>query len=69
MVQALRQDKVKVVAIHPAAVATPMTEGMFNHDKCLQPDDIAEAALLVLRCSPACVPQEITLRLTESAAK
>ena len=67
--QALRLDKVKVIAIHPAAVATPMTEGMFDAEKCLQPSDIAEAALFVLRCSPACVPQEITLRLTESAAK
>jgi len=67
--EALRLEKVKVVAIHPAAVATPMTESMFNHDKCIQPADVAEAAMLVLRCSPACVPSEITLRLTESAAK
>ena len=52
-----------------AAVNTPMTEGMFIPDRCLQPTDIAEAAMLALRTSSACVPSEITLRLTLSAAK
>ncbi|DBA71124.1 TPA: hypothetical protein ACH3X2_011534 [Trebouxia sp. C0005] len=66
---ALRQHNVKVVCIHPAAVNTPMTEGMFIPDRCLQPTDIAEAAMLALRTSSACVPSEITLRLTLSAAK
>lgn len=68
-VQALRQHNVKVVCIHPAAVNTPMTEGMFVPERCLQPSDIAEAAMLAVRTSPACVPQEITLRLTLSAVK
>ena len=46
-----------------------MTEGMFVAERCLQPSDIAEAAMLAVRTSSACVPQEITLRLTLSAAK
>lgn len=66
--QELRQSNVKVVAIHPAGVATQMTEGRFDHDRCIQTTDIAEAALLALRTSSSCVPQEITLRLTLSAA-
>lgn len=52
-----------------AAVHTPMTEGKFIPERCLQPTDIAEAAMLALRTSSACVPSEITLRLTLSAAK
>lgn len=68
-VQALRQHNVKVVCIHPAAVHTPMTEGKFIAERCLKPSDIAEAAMLAVRTSSACVPQEITLRLTLSAAK
>lgn len=67
-VQELRQSNVKVVAIHPAGVATQMTEGRFDHDRCIQTTDIAEAALLALRTTSSCVPQEITLRLTLSAA-
>jgi len=52
-----------------AAVNTPMTEGMFIPERCLQPADIAEAAMLALRTSSSCVPSEITLRLTLPAAK
>lgn len=66
---ALRNDNVKVVCIHPGAVETPMTEGKFQMERCLRPSDIAEAAMLALRVSSACVPSEITLRLTLSAAK
>ena len=51
-----------------AGVATEMTEGRFNHDRCLQTADIAEAVMLAVRTSSSCVPQEITLRLTLSAA-
>lgn len=51
-----------------AGVATEMTEGRFNHDRCLQTTDIAEAVMLAVRTSSSCVPQEITLRLTLSAA-
>lgn len=51
-----------------AGVATEMTEGRFNHDRCLQTADVAEAVMLAVRTSSSCVPQEITLRLTLSAA-
>lgn len=66
--QALRQENVKVVSINPAAVATDMTEGKMDHSKSLQTSDIAEAAMLAVRTSSSCVPQDITLRLTVSAA-
>ena len=66
--QALRQENVKVVSINPAAVATDMTEGKMDHSRSLQTSDIAEAAMLAVRTSSSCVPQDITLRLTLSAA-
>ena len=66
--QALRQENVKVVTIHPAAVATQMTEGRFNPDRAIQVADVAEAAMLPIRVSSSCCPSEITLRLTLSAA-
>ena len=56
------------VVIPAAGVATQMTEGRFDHDRCIQTTDIAEAAMLAVRTSSSCVPQEITLRLTLSAA-
>ena len=62
-------QNLKVCCIHAAAVNTPMTEGMFIKERCLQPTDIAEAAMLALRTSSSCVPSEITLRLTLSAVK
>ena len=67
--QALRNENVKVVCIHPGAVETPMTEGKFNMERCLRTTDIAEAAMLAVRTSSSCVPSEITLRLTLSAVK
>lgn len=45
-----------------------MTEGRFRHDRCIQTTDIAEAAMLAVRTSSSCVPSEITLRLSLSAA-
>lgn len=38
-------------------------------ERMLQPEDIAEVAMLPFTTSPACVPEEITLRLTLSAYK
>lgn len=66
--QKLRYAGIKVVLINPAFVATDMTthvEGA-DRDRMLQPGDIAEAAMLAVRTSPACCPEEITLRLTRS---
>jgi short-subunit dehydrogenase len=65
--QALRHKNIKVVLINPAMVNTPMIEGStLKRERMLQPSDIAEAAMLAFKSSPACVPEEITLRLTLS---
>ncbi|CAB4242858.1 Short-chain alcohol dehydrogenase [Methylacidimicrobium sp. AP8] len=55
-----RKCGVKAVAICPALVATPMT-GVSGADY-LQPEDIAETVLYLLRLSPAAWPGEIVLR-------
>jgi len=62
----LRDAGIKVVLLNPAYVDTAMTEGVRGADRSrmLRPEDVAEAALLALRTSAACCPQEITLRLT-----
>ncbi len=54
-----RESGVKAVAICPALVATPMT-GVSGADY-LQPEDIAETVLYLLRLSPAAWPGEIVL--------
>ncbi len=63
----LRHEGIKVVLINPAFVDTDMTAGVEGADrsKMLQPEDIAEAAMLAIRTSAACVPEEITLRLAK----
>ncbi len=38
-------------------------------ERMLQPDDIAQVAMLPFTTSASCVPEEITLRLTLSAYK
>ncbi|VVM07471.1 partial 3-oxoacyl-[acyl-carrier protein] reductase, partial [Methylacidimicrobium cyclopophantes] len=55
-----RARGVKAVAICPALVATPMT-GVKGADY-LQPEDIAETVLYLLRLSPAAWPEEIVLK-------
>jgi 3-oxoacyl-[acyl-carrier protein] reductase len=54
-----KADDIKAVAICPAMVATPMT-GVSGPDY-LQPEDIAETVLYLLRLSPAAWPAEIVL--------
>jgi 3-oxoacyl-[acyl-carrier protein] reductase len=54
-----KADDIKAVAICPAMVATPMT-GVSGADY-LQPEDIAETVLYLLRLSPAAWPTEIVL--------
>jgi NADP-dependent 3-hydroxy acid dehydrogenase YdfG len=46
-----------------------MTAGVQVNDRdlILQPEDIAEAVMLAVNTSPACCPEEITLRLTRNA--
>jgi 3-oxoacyl-[acyl-carrier protein] reductase len=65
--QKLRRAGIKVVLLNPAFVDTKMTEGVEGADRrrMLRPDDVAEAAMLAVRTSPACCPEEITLRLTK----
>ena len=55
-----RERGVKAVAICPALVATPMT-GVSGAEY-LQPEDIAETVLYLLRLSPAAWPAEILLK-------
>lgn len=52
---------VQVTALCPAFVATEMTDWVENipKDQMIQPEDIAEAVLFVLRTSPMCVVPEI----------
>jgi 3-oxoacyl-[acyl-carrier protein] reductase len=52
-------DDIKATAICPAMVATPMT-GVSGADY-LQPEDIAETVLYLLRLSPAAWPTEVVL--------
>jgi 3-oxoacyl-[acyl-carrier protein] reductase len=54
-----KADDIKATAICPAMVATPMT-GVSGSDY-LQPEDIAETVLYLLRLSPAAWPTEIVL--------
>jgi NAD(P)-dependent dehydrogenase (short-subunit alcohol dehydrogenase family) len=54
-----KTDDIKAVAICPALVATPMT-GVSGPDY-LQPEDVAETVLYLLRVSPAAWPTEIIL--------
>jgi 3-oxoacyl-[acyl-carrier protein] reductase len=65
--QKLRRSGIKVVLINPAFVNTAMTAHVEDADRSrmLSPEDIAEAAMLAVRTSPACCPEEITLRLTK----
>jgi hypothetical protein len=53
-----------VVCINPGMVDTPMAAGVQGADKgrMIRTSDVAEAALLAVRTSESCCPQEITLR-------
>lgn len=66
--QKLRHHGIKVVLINPAFVDTPMTAGVTGakRDRMLRPEDVAQAAMLAVRTSASCCPEEITLRLTKS---
>jgi NAD(P)-dependent dehydrogenase (short-subunit alcohol dehydrogenase family) len=60
-----KTDRIKAVAICPAMVATPMT-GVSGVDY-LQPEDIAEAVLYLLRLSPAAWPTELVLERRDAS--
>ncbi|GMH36795.1 hypothetical protein BSKO_04668 [Bryopsis sp. KO-2023] len=64
----LRRDNIKVCCINPAMVRTEMTAKVGAiPENMMDPEDVAEAALFVVRTSSKCCPQDITLRLTKSA--
>jgi len=65
--EALRDHGIKVTLLNLAYVNTPMVQDVKNarFDRMMTPEDVAEAALLSVRTSPMCCPQEITLRLTK----
>jgi NAD(P)-dependent dehydrogenase (short-subunit alcohol dehydrogenase family) len=60
-----KADRIKAVAICPAMVATPMT-GVSGVDY-LQPEDIAQAVLYLLRLSPAAWPTELVLERRDAS--
>lgn len=70
----LRHKNIKVMLVNPAFVNTPLvSESAFadkiDFGKVITPEDVAEVCLLPFRLSKACVPSEVTLRLTLSAFK
>lgn len=54
---------IKVSAICPSWVGTPMVEGKVDFSEALLPEDIAETVLYFLRLSSKCLPEEVVLRL------
>ncbi len=67
--QRLRLYGIKVMLINPAFVNTDLVSHIPGvvQQHMLQPEDIAQAALFAITSSPACCPEELTLRLTRSA--
>ena len=60
--QELSGDGIQVTALCPGFVATPMTdwiEGEVPKDKMIQPEDIAESVLFLLRTSRHCLVPEV----------
>ena len=60
-----KADHIKAIAICPAMVATPMT-GVSGLDY-LQPEDVAETVLYLLRLSPAAWPTEVVLERRDAS--
>lgn len=59
----VRESGVKVCAILPGYVATPMVEKLdAKHDKMIPPEDIAQTILDVLAMSPRSCPSKIIIR-------
>jgi 3-oxoacyl-[acyl-carrier protein] reductase len=60
-----KADHIKAIAICPAMVATPMTSA--SGPEYLQPEDIAETVMYLLRLSPAAWPTEVVLERRDAS--
>jgi len=60
----VRDKGIKVVSVMPGAVETPSwgDEGIENHDRMMQPEDIAEAIMDILKQPQRTMVEEIVLR-------
>jgi short-subunit dehydrogenase len=69
--EALRCHNIKVVLICPSIVNTTLVNHSsdFIPEKMIQPEDVAEAAMFAVRCSPSCVPEVIVLRECEACTR
>mmetsp|Transcript_60850 Transcript_60850/g.101023 ORF Transcript_60850/g.101023 Transcript_60850/m.101023 type:complete len:135 (+) Transcript_60850:3-407(+) len=69
--QSLREYNVKVCLVSPGFVNTPLVSEDLPliRENMIQPEDLSELCLLPFRVSSACVPTEVTLRLTLSPFK
>ncbi|KAK9806568.1 hypothetical protein WJX73_002633 [Symbiochloris irregularis] len=71
--EALKEHGIRVVTIHPGAVRTEMTMNRPDMDPIpkmeIQPEDIAEAALLPFRCSQNALPVEIMMQTVRKSNK
>lgn len=67
--QELRQYGIKTIVIEPGMVATDMTKGSEGVivERMIQPEDIAQTALLPFKMSPSALPVEVVLKLALSA--
>jgi NADP-dependent 3-hydroxy acid dehydrogenase YdfG len=66
----VREKGVKVTNIYPGYVNTSMTAGdKGDHDKMIQPQDIASAVLWALRMPANACPTDITIRPQKSPTK
>lgn len=60
----VREHGIKVCAIHPGYVDTPLIPrgAKIDRRKMIRPEDIARAVVYVLTSAPTCCPVEITIR-------
>ncbi|HWP57967.1 MAG TPA: SDR family oxidoreductase [Candidatus Acidoferrales bacterium] len=64
----VREYGIKVCAIHPGYVDTPLIpqSAPLNRQKMIRPEDVARAVVFVLTSSPTCCPTDITIRPQKS---
>ncbi|MGH7848457.1 MAG: SDR family NAD(P)-dependent oxidoreductase [Candidatus Binatia bacterium] len=64
----VREHGIKVCAIHPGYVDTPLIpqSAKLDRQKMIRPEDVARAVVFVLTSSPTCCPVDITIRPQQS---